>query len=159
MNADNLVLGGVPCDLIQTVVGLVAVLDYLDRAATGCAGLALRPDALGASVIGGAEAGPAAFAALIDETFTATRARALASAIGRVRDRLAAHSEELTRRFDQVVSIAAEVWREAAKVRDWLTRPHMLLGGRTPLAMAVTEDGAVRVVQILLRNLQHGQPV
>jgi putative toxin-antitoxin system antitoxin component (TIGR02293 family) len=86
------------------------------------------------------------------------RARALASAIGRVRDHLAAHSEELTRRFDQVVSMAAEVWRDAAKARDWPARAHMLLGERTPLTMIVTEDDAVRVVQIL-RNLQHGQPV
>jgi putative toxin-antitoxin system antitoxin component (TIGR02293 family) len=92
---------------------------------------------------------------LIDETLASTRARALEGAIGRVRDHLAAHSEEQTRRFDQVVAVAAEVWRDAARARDWLTRPHMLLGGQTPLAMAVTEGGAVRVEQIL-RNLQHG---
>jgi putative toxin-antitoxin system antitoxin component (TIGR02293 family) len=158
MNADNLALGGVPRDLIQTVVGLVAVLDHLDGAATRQGGMAFRPDCFGASVTSGVGADPAAFAALIDETFAAARARALESAIREVRDHLAAHSEEQARRFDQVVAVAAEVWRDAARARDWLTRPHMLLGGRTPLAMAVTEGGAAQVEQIL-RNLQHGSAV
>jgi uncharacterized protein (DUF2384 family) len=158
MDADNLALGSVPRDLIQTVVGLVAVLDHLDGAATGRGGMVFQPHASGASVIRGGEADPAAFASLIDETLASTRARALDGAIGRVRDHLAAHSEDQTRRFDRVLAVAAEVWRDAARARDWLTRPHMLLGGRTPLAMAVTEGGAVRVEQIL-RNLQHGSAV
>jgi putative toxin-antitoxin system antitoxin component (TIGR02293 family) len=158
MNADNPALGGVPRDLIQTVVGLVAVLAYLDRAATGQGGMAFQPDTLAASVTSGVGANPAAFAALIDEIFAAARARALESAIGWVRDHLAACSEEQAKRFDGVVAVAGEVWRDAARARDWLTRPHMLLGGQTPLAMAVTDGGAARVEHIL-RNLQHGSVV
>jgi putative toxin-antitoxin system antitoxin component (TIGR02293 family) len=158
MDADNLALGGVPRDLIQTVVGLVAVLDYLDGAAAGQGSMAFRPDSFGASVTSGVGADPAAFAALIDEIFSAARARALESAIREVRDQLAAHSEEQARRFDQAVAVAAEVWRDAARARDWLTRPHMLLGGQTPLAMAGTEGGAAQVEQIL-RSLQYGSAV
>jgi putative toxin-antitoxin system antitoxin component (TIGR02293 family) len=162
MAADSLVLGGTPRDLVQTVVGLVATLDHLDGAAAGHGSTAFRSHRLGAAVARAAQTDPAALSALIDDVLAATRAQAVEIATGQVRGVLAAHAEEPAARFERVMAIATAVWGDGAAAQDWLTRPHRLLGGRTPLGTASTEAGAgAGAVQVerILRNLQHGLPV
>jgi putative toxin-antitoxin system antitoxin component (TIGR02293 family) len=158
MEAENLAVGGVPRDLVQTVAGLVATLDHLEAAAAGHAAVALRPAPFGPPVTRTAQADPAVLPDLIDETLVVMRVRAMERAIGRIRCVLTAQTEEHVLRLDRIMAIANEVWGDAVKARDWLTRPHMLLGGHTPLGLAATEAGAAQVERIL-RNLQHGLPV
>jgi putative toxin-antitoxin system antitoxin component (TIGR02293 family) len=85
------------------------------------------------------------------------RVQAVERAFGQVRGVLAARSEEHVLRLDRSIAIATAVWGDGAAARDWLTRPHRLLGGRTPLGLGATEAGAVQVERIL-RSLQHGLP-
>ena len=48
-----------------------------------------------------------------------------------------------------VTKLAARVFGDPAKAEHWLNRPSVQLGGRTPMAMLATEDGARRVEELL----------
>ena len=48
-----------------------------------------------------------------------------------------------------VTELAARVFGDRAKAEHWLNRPSVQLGGRTPMAMLATEDGARRVEELL----------
>ncbi|HEY8610538.1 MAG TPA: MbcA/ParS/Xre antitoxin family protein [Roseomonas sp.] len=58
----------------------------------------------------------------------------------------------------RVIAFAIEVWSDTERASHWLSRPHPLLDGRTPLSVATTEAGAQQVEAILGR-LQHGSAV
>jgi len=48
-----------------------------------------------------------------------------------------------------VTELAIRVLGDRAKAEQWLNRPSVQLGGRTPLEMLATEDGARRVEELL----------
>ncbi len=48
-----------------------------------------------------------------------------------------------------IVELANRVFGDPAKAQDWLHRPSLQLGGRTPVEMLATEDGTRRVEELL----------
>ena len=48
-----------------------------------------------------------------------------------------------------VTELAIRVLGDRAKAEQWLNRPSVQLGGRTPLEMLATEEGARRVEELL----------
>ncbi|HLB86569.1 MAG TPA: MbcA/ParS/Xre antitoxin family protein [Terriglobales bacterium] len=64
----------------------------------------------------------------------------------------------LSDRLACLADLAERVWGDREAARQFLTRPHPMLDGRTPVDAAITEDGARRVERILA-NLMHGLPV
>lgn len=59
---------------------------------------------------------------------------------------------------EEVRGLALQVWEDSADAEEFLTTPHGLLDGQTPLAASRTEEGAKRVREILLA-LEYGLPV
>ena len=49
----------------------------------------------------------------------------------------------------RILRLAERVFGDTAKARQWLNRPSVQLGGRTPLEMLASEDGARRVEELL----------
>ncbi len=60
-------------------------------------------------------------------------------------------------RLARVFATAQYVWDSEEEARDFLNKPHALLEGQTPLAVAMTELGARRVEK-LLWELCYGLP-
>ncbi len=73
------------------------------------------------------------------------------------RTRLSHAESERTERLARVIAAAEHAWNDRALAREWLTRPHAELGGRTPLDSAMTELGARRAEELLDR-LFYGIP-
>lgn len=48
-----------------------------------------------------------------------------------------------------VVGLATRVFGDAAQAGEWLHRPSVQLGGRTPMQVLATVDGARRVEELL----------
>jgi len=48
-----------------------------------------------------------------------------------------------------IIQIANRVFGDPAKAQDWLNRPRVQLGGRTPMQMLGTKTGARRVEELL----------
>src|SRR5581483_1240386 len=67
------------------------------------------------------------------------------------RTRLSPAESERTERLARVIAAAEHAWNNRADAREWLTRPHPELGGRTPLDSAMTELGARRAEELLER--------
>lgn len=66
-------------------------------------------------------------------------------------------TEEGTR-VSSLVGLAEYVLDDVEDAREWLTKPHPLLAGRTPLQAAESEDGDFRARQIL-NDILYGLPV
>jgi putative toxin-antitoxin system antitoxin component (TIGR02293 family) len=75
----------------------------------------------------------------------------------RRRERLTSAESERTERVARVIASAEYVWDDRAEARRFLTNPHALLGGKSPLDAAVTELGARQIEELLARIL-HGIP-
>jgi putative toxin-antitoxin system antitoxin component (TIGR02293 family) len=75
----------------------------------------------------------------------------------RRRDRLSFAESERTERLARVIAAAEHAWGDQNHARRFLTAPHPLLRGRTPLKTSRTELGA-RQVEELLAHLVHGLP-
>ena len=75
----------------------------------------------------------------------------------RRRDRLSLSESEKTERLARLAAAAFEVWGEADG-RAFLSNPHPMLGGETPLDAAATDLGA-REVESILRAIEAGLPV
>lgn len=58
----------------------------------------------------------------------------------------------------EISALATKVWENPDDAEEFLTTPHGLLGGQTPLAASRTHEGAARVREILLA-LEYGLPV
>jgi bifunctional DNA-binding transcriptional regulator/antitoxin component of YhaV-PrlF toxin-antitoxin module len=80
-----------------------------------------------------------------------------AAYIDGVRRGLAAHPE-VTARLERVLDLAAQTFKNADIARAWLLRGHPLLQGRSPLGVAISEDGS-RDVERILFNTTQGLPV
>ncbi len=74
------------------------------------------------------------------------------------RTRLSANESERTERLARVVALAEALWDDDREARAFLSRPHPLLAGETPLNVARTELGARRVER-LLHEIEHGLPL
>jgi putative toxin-antitoxin system antitoxin component (TIGR02293 family) len=65
------------------------------------------------------------------------------------RTRLSRAEGERTERLARVIAAAEYVWDDADDAREWLTKPHPELDGRTPMQAAETELGARRAEHVL----------
>ncbi len=83
--------------------------------------------------------------------------RVVPEATWKRRTRLSPLESERTERLARVVAAAEFVWSSREVAREWLTRPHPELGGRTPLDAALSEVGA-RQVEELLDRVLYGIP-
>jgi putative toxin-antitoxin system antitoxin component (TIGR02293 family) len=72
--------------------------------------------------------------------------------------RLSADESERTERLARVLAAAEYVWDDRDRAREWMSKPHPELQGKTPLETARTELGARRVEE-LLNKLFFGLPV
>lgn len=76
----------------------------------------------------------------------------------RRRERLTPAESEKTERLARVTAHAEQVWGAGDDARAFLTTPHPLLDGRTPIEVAATDLGARRV-EAILAGIEHGLPV
>jgi putative toxin-antitoxin system antitoxin component (TIGR02293 family) len=72
--------------------------------------------------------------------------------------RLSIDESEKTERLARVLAAAEYVWDDRDQAREWMSKPHRELDGKTPLEAARTELGARRV-ESLLDKLFFGLPV
>jgi putative toxin-antitoxin system antitoxin component (TIGR02293 family) len=75
----------------------------------------------------------------------------------RRRDRLSVVESERTERVARIAAMAFDVWGEEDG-RAFLSNPHPMLGGETPLEAAATDLGA-REVEAILQAIEYGLPV
>ena len=73
------------------------------------------------------------------------------------RTRLSPAESARTERLARVIAAAEFAWNDRTEAREWLTKSHPRLNGRTPLQSASTELGA-RQVEELLDRLFYGIP-
>ena len=59
-------------------------------------------------------------------------------------------------RVARVFDRARAVWKSEDDARRFLTTPHMLLDGRTPMDVALKTDEGARVVEEVLGKLEYG---
>jgi putative toxin-antitoxin system antitoxin component (TIGR02293 family) len=76
----------------------------------------------------------------------------------RRKSRLKPAESERVERLARVMALAEQVWESHEAAREWMARPHALLGDRSPLDVAQTELGA-REVEQLLWKLEYSLPV
>jgi putative toxin-antitoxin system antitoxin component (TIGR02293 family) len=76
----------------------------------------------------------------------------------RRRTHLSTAESEVVERLGRLWAQALRVWESEPDARAFLTTPHTLLAGRTPLDMAHTELGG-RQVERILNGLEYGLPV
>jgi putative toxin-antitoxin system antitoxin component (TIGR02293 family) len=69
----------------------------------------------------------------------------------RRKESLTAEESERTERLARVFATAAHVWNSDDDARSFLTTPHAMLQGRSPLDVSMTELGARRVEELLWR--------
>lgn len=69
----------------------------------------------------------------------------------RRRETLTAEESARTERLARVFATAEYVWNSESEAQTFLTSPHAMLQGRTPLAVSMTELGARRVEEQLWR--------
>ncbi len=74
------------------------------------------------------------------------------------RTRLSAEESGKTERLARVIALAEHVWDHREDAREWLTKAHPELGGKAPMAAALTELGA-RQAEEILDKLFFGLPV
>jgi hypothetical protein len=98
-----------------------------------------------------AEADLPGLAASIDEGIAETQS----GFIEGLRQGLAAHAD-VAARLDQVVAAVLGAFRDETASRAWLLRLHPMLNGRSPIACAMTEEGAQEVEGLLGRLLYGG---
>ena len=48
-----------------------------------------------------------------------------------------------------IIELANRVFGDSGKAQDWLTRPRIQLGGRSPMQILDTEEGVRRVEELL----------
>lgn len=71
--------------------------------------------------------------------------------------RLTTEEGDRLARIARVYTVALDIYRDPAKVRDFLRRPHMMLDNKTPLDVALaTGPGADAVINLLGRAANGG---
>jgi putative toxin-antitoxin system antitoxin component (TIGR02293 family) len=75
----------------------------------------------------------------------------------RSKQRLTSEEGDRLARLAKVYAIALDIYRDAARVREFLGRPHMMLDNKTPLDVALaTGPGADLVINLLGRAAYSG---
>lgn len=75
----------------------------------------------------------------------------------RSKQRLTSEEGDRLARLAKVYAIALDIYHDAARVRDFLGRPHMMLDNKTPLDVALaTGPGADLVINLLGRAAYSG---
>jgi putative toxin-antitoxin system antitoxin component (TIGR02293 family) len=74
-------------------------------------------------------------------------------------ERLSVQASERTERVARLAALAEEVLGSAEAARQFLTAPHPLLDGRTPLEVGVSLGLGARRVEALLESIEHGLAV
>ncbi|MDP3537271.1 MAG: DUF2384 domain-containing protein [Azonexus sp.] len=69
----------------------------------------------------------------------------------RRRESLSAEESERAERLARIFATTEYVWNSAQDARTFLSTPHSMLQGRTPLDVSLTELGARRVEELLWR--------
>lgn len=69
--------------------------------------------------------------------------------------RLSLEQGDHVARLARVWALALEVWKEPAEARTFFLQPHAMLGGRRPVDVALTTEGA-RIVEGILGRLLYG---
>lgn len=76
------------------------------------------------------------------------------------------HGNRLSSSESAVVARLAGIWAQALKIwqddddaRDFLNRPHQLLGGKRPLELAMAAEMGAKLVEDLLGRIQSGVAV
>jgi putative toxin-antitoxin system antitoxin component (TIGR02293 family) len=73
------------------------------------------------------------------------------------KERLTAQEGDKLARVAKVVAFGLDIFRDKEKVRDFLTRPHMMLENKTPFDVALsTGAGADAVINLLGRAAYGG---
>lgn len=67
----------------------------------------------------------------------------------RRRDKLSTDESERTERLARIYATAQHIWNSDNDARTFLHTPHLMLQGRTPLDVSMTELGARRVEELL----------
>jgi len=78
---------------------------------------------------------------------------------GPIKGRLSKTESDRVVRFARVWEFALRVWKSEGAARAFLGRPHMLLEGRTPLAVTLSGEQGGRMVEDVLGRLHHGTGV
>ncbi len=73
----------------------------------------------------------------------------------RAKARLAADESERVVRLIRLLNRAEGVFENRENAQKWMTKPLLLLGGKSPLEMSGTEPGA-RAVEQALGRIEHG---
>jgi putative toxin-antitoxin system antitoxin component (TIGR02293 family) len=73
--------------------------------------------------------------------------------------RLSASESEKLVRVGRMWAFAAEVWGGADKARRFVTTPHMLLDGKTPLTVTLDSELGGKMVEEILGRLAYGSAV
>jgi uncharacterized protein (DUF2384 family) len=60
-------------------------------------------------------------------------------------------------RVERVIAAALDAFHDPAVPRAWVLRPHPWLEWRSPMATAMTEDGALKV-ELVVAKLMTSQP-
>ena len=84
--------------------------------------------------------------------------RIVPRATRRRRERLTREEGEAVLRVAALMALAVYVWGEEEGAAEFLTTPHLLLGRRIPIDLALSEVG-VRHVEDILWGLHYGLPV
>lgn len=73
--------------------------------------------------------------------------------------RLSPPESDRVARLAKVWAMAQEVWKDDDAAREFLFRPHMLLGGRPPIDVVLASEFGGPLVEGLLGRLQYGSAV
>lgn len=74
-------------------------------------------------------------------------------------NRLSASQSAVVARLAGIWAQAMAVWQDESDARDFLIRPHQLLGGKRPLELAIANEIGARLVEELLGRIQSGVAV
>ena len=69
---------------------------------------------------------------------------------------LSSEQSDRLARLVSVWSIAHAIWRDADQVREFLRRPHLMLGDRRPLDCVLESEVGADLVKSILGRLVHG---
>jgi len=74
-------------------------------------------------------------------------------------NRLSAGESAIVARLAGIWAIAMRIWQDEQDARDFLNRPHQLLDGERPLALALSSELGARLVEELLGRIGSGVAV
>ncbi len=74
-------------------------------------------------------------------------------------NRLSPAESALVARLAGIWALAVRIWQSEEDARDFLNRPHQLLGGKRPIELAIAYELGARLVEDILGRIQSGVAV